>query len=190
MEHDAGHLHLVVKVTGDCAGDLDFSVEQSFEGAFIVAIDDRLYRAAINEHAKVSVALRRWVVGLEVGGLDHGAHGDQLAIGVSTDHLLEAGLQGFGQRMATEKRDFVAYYKGPKAFPHGSAHLDAISWSKLQVCGGKNKDRIVAILDKEVIIGPPEVGDGGFEGGRRMLGGVLVRDGGCGVQRNRGRRRR
>ena len=190
LELDAGHLHLVVEVAGDRAGDLHLGVEQAFEGTFIVAIDDCLHRPAIQEYAKESEAQRRcWVVGFEIGGANHAAQSNQLAIGLGTDHLLEAGLQGLGQWAVTYDGDVTANHEGPKTFAHGSAHQDAIAGSKLQGFGSKNEDRVVAVLHKEVTVVRVVVGDGGFEDDRRVFACLIVVQRGRGVQRGQSGRR-
>ena len=89
----------------------------------------------------------------------------------------------------TNDGDVTANHEGPKTFVHGSANQDAIAGSKLMGSGSKNKDRVVAVLHKEVSVVRVVVGDGAFEDDRRVFAGLIVGQRGRGVQRGQSGRR-
>ena len=152
MQQNTGHLHLVVEVPGDRARDLHLSVKEVFEGALILGIDVCVNGSTVDDHAKIASWNWRSRVRHKIGGADQGMHSDELAIGLSADHLLEGGLDGLGQCSVTDDGDIPAIYIRPEAFMGGSTHQDAIAGNEFRICGGVHINGYVAILHKEIFV--------------------------------------
>src|SRR5581483_1145093 len=120
----------------------------ALESILIVIVEVGIYLLPINEYVQVGRRSQKVGARQQIGGADDPVHGDQSAIGLRANHLIEAWLDCFGQRTMSEELNFAAFNKWPETRLHGSANQDAIAGNEFRACRRRDKNCGISVLDE------------------------------------------